>query len=362
MFERFTDRVRRVLVMAQDECQQLGSDALGPAHLLLGLSRDTGGAASAALRSVGANHDSLRGQLSAPKEAASTQGSGQRPFSPEGKRVLELALREALQMGDAGIGTIALLLGVVRVADAQVGRALKALGTDLDRLREAAEEMKMLEAGELAEVAVQLTAESEDHASAVYDDPTDRLIAAFEGPIFAILAPDLGPPSAGGSSAGGNDLTQIGVQYDDVTGSTWQRVAYIETTFRDRIQGAVFLGGNPTPEEREQRLKEFMVQQRRDDLAQPPARRFREILDYAFYDEHGNRPAVVDVIPTGSFELRIEGIPTAVETWSAGSWSLGSFEGEFKGRLVGVKLGINGVQVSDCAIGFVTDPGTLADT
>jgi len=61
----------------------------------------------------------------------------------------------------------------------------------LNRLRGSATELKVLEAGELAEVAARLAAESEDHASVIYDDPTDRVIAAFEGPIFAILSPDL---------------------------------------------------------------------------------------------------------------------------------------------------------------------------
>lgn len=361
MFERFTDRARRVLVMAQDECQQLGSDVLGPAHLLLGLSRDTGGAAFASLRSAGAIHQDLREQLSGQTGAASKTTDGQASFSPEAKRVMELALREALQMGDAGIGTIALLLGVLDVADTQVDHALESLGVHLHRLREDAEEMKVLEVGELAEVATRLASESDDHASIVYDD-AHRVIAAFEGPIFVILSPDLGPPREGASGVGGGELTHIGVQHDDVPGRTWIRQAYIETRFLDRVQGIVALGGSPTPVDRDRQLKEVMDRQHRDELSRPPATRFKEVLDWALNDEYGERSEVVDVVSTGTIELQIEGVPTPVATWSAGPWNLGWFEGVFKSRWVGVKLGVNGLPVSECTIGFVADPRTLVDT
>src|ERR1039458_7022735 len=361
MLERITGHVRRVLAMAEDECHELGSESLTPVHLLLGLSRDAVAAASAAVRSVGANHQDLRRQRGGTTAESSTRDGRQRPFSEDSKRVLELALREALQMGDEGIGTIAFLLGVLRVGDAQINRAFEALSIDADRLRSSAAEMKVLEAGELNEVAARLIAASDDHAPEAYDDPMGSVIAAFEGPIFAILSPDLGKPIAGGSSVGGGDLTQIGIQYDDVSGLTWKRLAYIETTFLDRIQGAVFLGGNPTPRQRERRLKEFMDKQRRGELNRPPAARFERILDYALNDEYGDRSEVVDVISTGTFELEIESTTTPVETWSAGPWSLGSFEGEFKGRLVGVKVGVNGFPVSHCTIGYVDDPRVLAD-
>lgn len=361
MFERYTDRARRVLVNAQVECDQLGSEALGSEHLLLGMLRDAGSAASAALQASGITLDALRRQLGDSNPLLRPPDGGV-PFTPDAKQALERALREALRLGDSWIGTVHLLLGVLRTPSDAVSTALANLGVDPEGLREKAMDLRALEAGDLTEVDTRPDAASRSTAAIPHHNTIEQSIAAFQGPIFGILVPDLGPPRAGRWMVGGTELQRIGVEYEDIAGRSWRPLAYVDTTYRDRIQGAVAIGGNPTPEERERRLREVMEWQRQNDLDRPPALRFEEILDYAFQERFGDRAEDVDLIETGRIELMIEGVATAVETWSAGPWCLGAFEGEFKERLVGVKLGIHAVAVSNCMIGYVADLHSLAGT
>lgn len=188
-----------------------------------------------------------------------------------------------------------------------------------------------------------------------------RVIRLFDGPIFAILSPSLGPPTLGGCSVGGEELQQVGVQYDEV-GSSWRIVASMETTYFDRVQGAVSFGGNLTTEERARRLEAFIDEQRREELARTGAERFEEFLEYVEHDDIHGDSENLDVVATGKIRSHIEGSATEIDTWSAGSWNLGAFEGVFKGRLVVVKIAVDQFRISDCEIGFVHDLEAFADS
>jgi ATP-dependent Clp protease ATP-binding subunit ClpA len=118
MFERFTDRARKVIVLAQDEARELDHGFIRPEHLLLALLRGEG-VASTALREVGVEYGRVREQIVATLAAAPLAGRmAKLPFSPKAKKVLELSLREALKLGHNYIGTEHILLGLLRNADA----------------------------------------------------------------------------------------------------------------------------------------------------------------------------------------------------------------------------------------------------
>src|ERR1051325_4300664 len=106
MFERFTDRARRVVVLAQEEARMLSHNYIGTEHILLGLIHEGEGVAAKALESLGISLEAVRAQVEAP--------SGHIPFTPRAKKVLELSLREALQLGHNYIGTEHILLGLIR--------------------------------------------------------------------------------------------------------------------------------------------------------------------------------------------------------------------------------------------------------
>jgi ATP-dependent Clp protease ATP-binding subunit ClpA len=135
MFERFTDRARRTLVLAQQEARDLSHDHIGPEHMLLGLFQ-AGGVAAAALSQVGADLDATRKRVA---EGISSNriavDADKLPFSPRGKQTLELSLREALRLKHKYIGTEHILLGILRVAEKNPGAVRSALSVDPDLLR-----------------------------------------------------------------------------------------------------------------------------------------------------------------------------------------------------------------------------------
>ena len=137
MFERFTDRARRVVVLAQEESRMLGHTHIGTEHLLLGLVHEGEGVAARALDSLDVTLDAVRQQveelIGRGQEAPS---SGHIPFTPRAKKVLELSLREALQLGDQYIGTEHILLGLLREGEGVAAQALVALGVDLNSVRQ----------------------------------------------------------------------------------------------------------------------------------------------------------------------------------------------------------------------------------
>jgi len=136
LFERFTDRARRVLVLAQEEARELNHAFIGTEHILLGLIREGEGVAAKALEALGVTFDAVREKVEEAIGANNNPTPGSPPFTPRAKKVLELSLREALQLGHSYIGTEHMLLGLVREGDGVAAQVLVQLGADLGRVRQ----------------------------------------------------------------------------------------------------------------------------------------------------------------------------------------------------------------------------------
>src|SRR5882757_9400057 len=136
MFERFTDRARRVVVLAQEEARMLNHNYIGTEHILLGLIHEGEGVAAKALGSLGIALDGVRQQVEEIIGQGEQAPGGHIPFTPRAKKVLELSLREALQLGHNYIGTEHILLGLIREGEGVAGQVLVKLGADLNRVRQ----------------------------------------------------------------------------------------------------------------------------------------------------------------------------------------------------------------------------------
>ncbi|WP_066461177.1 ATP-dependent Clp protease ATP-binding subunit [Sanguibacter suarezii] len=136
MFERFTDRARRVVVLAQEEARMLNHNYIGTEHILLGLIHEGEGVAAKALESLGISLDAVRSQVTEIIGEGQQAPSGHIPFTPRAKKVLELSLREALQLGHNYIGTEHILLGLIREGEGVAAQVLTKLGADLNRVRQ----------------------------------------------------------------------------------------------------------------------------------------------------------------------------------------------------------------------------------
>ena len=136
MFERFTDRARRVVVLAQEEARLLNHNYIGTEHILLGLIHEGEGVAARALESMGISLESVRSQVVEIIGQGSQAPSGHIPFTPRAKKVLELSLREALQLGHNYIGTEHILLGLIREGEGVAAQVLQQLGADLHKVRQ----------------------------------------------------------------------------------------------------------------------------------------------------------------------------------------------------------------------------------
>ena len=136
MFEQFTDRARRVLVLAQEEARLLNHNFIGTEHILLGLIHEGEGVAAKALESLGISLEAVRQKVAETIGPASTAGTGSPPFTPRAKKVLELSLREALQLGHNYIGTEHMLLGLIREGEGVAPQVLVNLGADLSQVRQ----------------------------------------------------------------------------------------------------------------------------------------------------------------------------------------------------------------------------------
>jgi hypothetical protein len=135
MFERFTDQARRAVVYAREEARRLEYNYIGTEHLLLGLCREADGLAAQALRSLGVSVDDVRAQVEQVIGRGRSAPIGRFPFNPRAKTVLELALREALQLGHNYLGTEHLLLGLIREGDGFAAQLLVGMGVDLANAR-----------------------------------------------------------------------------------------------------------------------------------------------------------------------------------------------------------------------------------
>lgn len=135
MFERFTEKARRVVVYAQEEARMLNQNYIGTEHLLLGLVREEEGIAYKALTNLGVNLVDVRLQVEDLIGKGVATQVGHIPFTPRAKKVLELSLREALQLGHNYIGTEHILLGLIREGEGVAARVLLSLGADLEKVR-----------------------------------------------------------------------------------------------------------------------------------------------------------------------------------------------------------------------------------
>ena len=136
MFERFTDRARRVVVLAQEEARLLNHNYIGTEHILLGLIHEGEGVAAQALEALGISLEAVRNQVEEIIGHGGSSPSGHIPFTPRAKKVLELSLREALQLGHNYIGTEHILLGLIREGEGVAAQVLVKLGADLSRVRQ----------------------------------------------------------------------------------------------------------------------------------------------------------------------------------------------------------------------------------
>jgi hypothetical protein len=148
MFERFTNRARRVVVLAQEEARVLNHNYIGTEHLLLGLIHEGEGVAAGALESLGVSLEAVRGEVEEFIGEGTEAPTGHIPFTPRAKRVIELSLREARQLRHNYVGTEHILLGLVREGQGVAAKVLVKLGADLPRVRQ---EVVQLLAGRKAE-------------------------------------------------------------------------------------------------------------------------------------------------------------------------------------------------------------------
>ena len=136
MFERFTDRARRVVVLAQEESRLLGHNFIGTEHILLGLIQEGDGVAAQVLEELKISLEAVRTRVEETVGRGDASPSGHVPFTPRAKKVLELSLREAMSLGHNYIGTEHILLGLIREGDGVAAQVLRNMGADLDRVRQ----------------------------------------------------------------------------------------------------------------------------------------------------------------------------------------------------------------------------------
>jgi ATP-dependent Clp protease ATP-binding subunit ClpC len=136
MFERFTDRARRVVVLAQEEARMLNHSFIGTEHILIALIDEGDGVGAKALESLGISLDTVRQQVEEIIGQGQQAPSGHIPFTPRAKKVLQLSLREAEQLGHNYIGTEHILLGLIREGDGVAAQVLVKQGADLNRARQ----------------------------------------------------------------------------------------------------------------------------------------------------------------------------------------------------------------------------------
>ncbi len=169
MFERFTDRARRVVVLAQEEARMLNHNYIGTEHILLGLIHEGDGVAAKALESLNISLEAVRAQVQEIIGEGQQAPTGHIPFTPRAKKVLELSLREALQLGHNYIGTEHILLGLIREGEGIAAQVLTKLGADLARVRQQVNQLLTGYQGGKEAVAAGGPAEGTPSGSAVLD-------------------------------------------------------------------------------------------------------------------------------------------------------------------------------------------------
>jgi ATP-dependent Clp protease ATP-binding subunit ClpC len=204
MFERFTERARRVVVHAQEEARDLNHGYIGTEHLLLGLMREPESVAAQALRELEIGQDAVRERVVEIIGRGSEEPSGHIPFTPRAKKVLELSLREALQLSHNYIGTEHILLGLVREGHGVAATVLTGLGGDLSRVRDKVIELAPAGTGEArAEAGTVRVVGSSVQLEDIMDrlDTIARRLAAVERHLG--IEHGEGPASSGDEPAAG---------------------------------------------------------------------------------------------------------------------------------------------------------------
>jgi ATP-dependent Clp protease ATP-binding subunit ClpC len=135
MFEKFTDRARRVVVLAQEEARMLNHNYIGTEHILLGLVHEDDGVAAKAFRNLDISGEAVRQQVEEIIGRGEISPGGHIPFTPRAKKVLELSLRESIHLGHNYIGTEHILLGLLREGEGVAAQVLVRLGADLNQVR-----------------------------------------------------------------------------------------------------------------------------------------------------------------------------------------------------------------------------------
>ena len=187
MFERFTDRARRVVVLAQEEARMLNHNYIGTEHILLGLIHEGEGVAAKGLESLGISLEAVRSQVEEIIGQGQQAPSGHIPFTPRAKKVLELSLREALQLGHNYIGTEHILLGLIREGEGVAAQVLVKHGADLSRVRQQVIQLLSGYQGKEA-VAAGGPAEGQPSTSLVLDQFGRNLTqAAREGKLDPVI-------------------------------------------------------------------------------------------------------------------------------------------------------------------------------
>ena len=176
MFERFTDRARRVVVLAQEEARMLNHNYIGTEHILLGLIHEGEGVAAKALESLGISLEGVRQQVEEIIGQGQQAPSGHIPFTPRAKKVLEFSLREALQLGHNYIGTEHILLGLIREGEGVAAQVLVKLGADLNRVRQ--QTIQLLSGQPATEAVESLAGDAAPASSTVLDHFGENLTAA----------------------------------------------------------------------------------------------------------------------------------------------------------------------------------------
>ena len=188
MFERFTDRARRVVVLAQEEARMLNHNYIGTEHILLGLIHEGEGVAAKALESLDISLEAVRQQVEEIIGQGQQAPSGHIPFTPRAKKVLELSLREALQLGHNYIGTEHILLGLIREGEGVAAQVLVKLGADLNRVRQQVIQLLSGYQGGKAEATAGAPAEGTPATSLVLDQFGRNLTqAAREGKLDPVI-------------------------------------------------------------------------------------------------------------------------------------------------------------------------------
>ena len=187
MFERFTDRARRVVVLAQEEARMLSHNYIGTEHILLGLIHEGEGVAAKSLESLGISLEAVRAQVEEIIGQGQQAPSGHIPFTPRAKKVLELSLREALQLGHNYIGTEHILLGLIREGEGVAAQVLVKLGADLNRVRQ--QVIQLLSGFQGKETATAGTAPEGAPSSSLVLDQFGRNLtqAAREGKLDPVI-------------------------------------------------------------------------------------------------------------------------------------------------------------------------------